>query len=46
MLVIRILRPHMQILDNKVSKVLLEFMENDNVDFQQVPAHIHCRNVA
>ena len=28
------LRPQMQILGNEVSKVLLEFMENENVHFQ------------
>ena len=33
--------PQVQILDNKVSKVLLEFMENCNVSLQLVPAHIH-----
>ena len=40
------LRPQMQILGNEVSKVLLEFMENENVHFQLVPAYIHWWNVA
>ena len=34
----------MQILYNEVSKILLEFMENYNVDFQLIPEHIHLRN--
>ena len=34
----------MQILENEISKLLLEFMENKNVDFQLVPAHIHWKN--
>ena len=44
-LVSRGLYPQMKRLDNEVSKVLLDFMENDNVDFQLVPAHIHQWNV-
>ena len=41
MLLIRVLRSQMQISDIEVSKVLLESMENENVDFQLVPEHIH-----
>ena len=39
------LLPKMQILDNEVSKVLLYFMVNENVDFQLFPVHIHQWNV-
>ena len=35
------LRKYIQILDNELTKVLLELMENQNIDFQLVPAHIH-----
>ena len=45
MLVSRELCPQMKILCNEVSKVLLEFMENENFGFQLVPAHIHCKNL-
>ena len=45
-LVIQGLRPHMQRLDKEVLNVLIGFMENDNVDFQLVPAHMHWRNAA
>ena len=44
MIVIQVLTPQMKILENKVSKLLLEFMENENVDLQLVPAHTHQRN--
>ena len=43
-LLIQVLFTHIEIVDNKFSKVLLEFMENYNVDFLLVPAHIHWRN--
>ena len=46
MLVSRELCPQMKILCNEVSKVLLEFMVNDNVDFQLVSAYIHWHNAA
>ena len=45
MLVSRVLRSQMQMFDNEVSKVLLEFTENENFGFQLVPAHIHCKNL-
>ena len=45
MLVSRVLRSQMQMFDNEVSKILLEFMENENFGFQLVPAHIHCKNL-
>ena len=36
----------MQIFDNELTKVILELMENQNIDFQLVPAHIHQKNSA
>ena len=38
------LNQQMKILDNKFSKVLLELMVNENVDFQLVPEHIYRQN--
>ena len=45
-LVIRGLRPQIKILDNEFSKLLLDFMENDDVDLQLVPEHINRKNAA
>ena len=36
----------MQIFYREVSKVLLEFMENENADLQLFPEHIHWWNAA
>jgi hypothetical protein len=33
-------------LDNKASAILQEFMSNQQINFQLVPPHIHCRNAA
>ena len=45
-LVIRGLRPQIKILDNEFSKLLLDFMGNDDVDLQLVPEHINRKNAA
>jgi hypothetical protein len=38
--------PQLQRLDNEASKVLKDFMEEQEVDFQLVPPGMHCRNAA
>jgi hypothetical protein len=35
------LRPQLQHLDNEASKVLKQFLHNENVYFQLVPPHVH-----
>ena len=39
------LTPNMHVLDNECSKVLKEYMEEENENFQLVPPHLHQRNV-
>ena len=40
------LTPRMHVLDNECSKVLKEYIEEENETFQLVPPHLHQRNVA
>ena len=39
-------KPALQRLDNECSKELKPFMKDNDVDFQLVPPHVHCRNAA
>ena len=39
-------RPHLQRLDNKAPPEMQEFMRQEQVDYQLVPPHSHCRNAA
>ena len=45
-LCIRGLTPKTHVLDNKCSKVLKEYMEEENETFQLVPPHLHQQNAA
>ena len=40
------LTPRTHVLDNECSKVLKEYMEEENETFQLVPPHLHQRNAA
>jgi hypothetical protein len=40
------LRPQLQRLDNEASKLLQQFMQDQNIDFQLAPPHLHRRNAA
>ena len=40
------LTPKTHVLDNKCSKVLKEYIEEENETFQLVPPHLHRRNAA
>ena len=40
------LTPKTHVLDNECSKVLKEYMEEENETFQLVPSHLHRRNAA
>ena len=40
------LTPRMHVLDNECSKVLKEYMEEENETFQLVPPHLHRQNAA
>ena len=40
------LTPRTHVLDNECSKVLKEYMEEENETFQLVPPHLHRRNAA
>ena len=40
------LKPKLQKLDNKVSQLLLEYINDENIDYQLVPPHMHQRNLA
>ena len=40
------LTPNTHVLDNECSKVLKEYMEEENETFQLVPPHLHRRNAA
>ena len=46
LLYIRGLTPKTHVLDNECSKVLKEYMEEENETFQLVPPHLHRRNAA
>jgi hypothetical protein len=45
-LVSRGLQPQLQRLDNEASKVLKQFLHDENVSFQLIPPHVHRRNAA
>lgn len=45
-LVARGLKPQLQKLDNEASKRLKQFIKDQDMDFQLVPAHMHRRNAA
>jgi len=38
--------PLLQHLDNEVSQALQDYLTTENVDYQLVPLHVHCRNAA
>ena len=40
------LKPKLQRLDNEASTALQQFMEDEDIDFQLVPPHLHRRNAA
>jgi hypothetical protein len=40
------LRPQLQRLDNEASALLQQFMQDENIDFQLAPPHLHRRNAA
>jgi len=40
------LRPKLQRLDNEASQALQDFLVSEDVDYQLVPPHVHCRNAA
>jgi hypothetical protein len=40
------LRPKLQRLDNEASKILKQFLHDEQVSFQLVPPHVHRRNAA
>jgi len=40
------LRPQLQRLDNETSQALQDYLTAENVDYQLVPPHVHCRNAA
>ena len=42
----RVITPKMHVLDNECYKVLKEYMEEENENFQLVPPHLHRRNSA
>ena len=40
------LKPKLQKLDNEASQLLLEYINDENIDYQLVPPHMHQRNLA
>ena len=40
------LKPKLQKLDNEASKMLTDYIEDKNIDYQLVPPHMHRRNLA
>ena len=46
LLTFRGLRPKLQKLDNKASQALIHFIQDEGVDFQLVPPHVHRHNAA
>ena len=45
-LVLHGLKPRLQMLDNEVSTILLNYMEKNKIDVQLAPPHMHRRNLA
>ena len=46
LLVSRGLRPRLQKLDNECDKALVHYLNEEEVEFQLVPPHVHRRNAA
>ncbi len=40
------LKPRLQKLDNEASRRLKQFLDNNDIEFQLVPLHLHCCNAA
>jgi hypothetical protein len=40
------LHPHLQILDNEATKLLVDYITSQGIDYQLAPPHVHRRNAA